>query len=144
MKQQATNWGVIDASNPITINFTGLDLTKNFTQEYTFSTLSTVSLSSQLNVTYSMCQRGCGNPAISYNIIADKTSIIGNQQAVLLTPGSYVMSVKGTGFGSGNSASYIGHSTFISPVPEPGDYLLMIVGSLTLMAAVWFRKRGIM
>lgn len=35
-----------------------------------------------------------------------------------------------------------GSAAFVSPVPEPGDYALMLAGLLMLAAAVWNRRRA--
>lgn len=148
------DWGVISVSQPTTITFASQDITKNFTDQYYFSLSAGTDASYAVTMSFDVCQSGCGNPSISYGVYDTTGKLISDSGSAVLTSGRYVLQVKGTGTGSGNTESYSGFiafngagtsnglTSFVSAVPEPRDYALMLTGLVMLAASVRHRRRA--
>jgi hypothetical protein len=135
----ATDWGVIPVGQETTISFASYDITKNFTDQYSFSLQAGTDTSYAVTVTFDVCRYGCGNPSLSYGLYDASGQLVSNTGTAVLTSGDYYFQVKGTGMGAGNSVDYNGSISFmVSAVPEPSDVILMIVG---LFSLVWAIKR---
>lgn len=146
-----TDWGVVPLDQETTYTFEKADITKNFTDQYNFSIQGGTEASAEVTVTFDVCQKGCGNPELTYGVYDAQGQLISEIQgsgSVTLTAGDYYFQVKGTGMGSGNSVDYNGTITFntsgpanVSGAPEPADWLLMISGSTFLTWAVKRRRK---
>jgi hypothetical protein len=138
------DWGVIPVGQETTISFSAYDITKNFTDQYSFTLQSGADSSYSVAVTFDVCKRGCGNPDLAYGIYDANGGIVSDSGSAVLTSGTYVFQVKGTGMGAGNSVDYAGDVSFmVSAVPEPADILLMLVGSSCLAWAIKRRRRSV-
>lgn len=127
--QQTTNWGVIPIGQETTIAFSAYDISKNFTNQYTFSLQGTTDATYSVQVSFDNCFRGCGNEKLAFGIYDAKGGLVSDSGSAVLTSRDYVFEVKGTGMGSGNNLSYSGSmSFFVSAVPEPSDVLLLLAG----------------
>ena len=136
----ATNLGVVLVNNPTTFTLSRQDISRNFVDNFYFT------LTTQSQATFSFasefadCRRGCGNPVVISTL---RDSVGGNlamgSGSIILSSGTYSFGVKGTGIGSGNQGTYSGN-IFVSPVPEPHDILLMIIGLLMVTMAVAYRR----
>jgi hypothetical protein len=147
-----TDWGVIPLDQVTVISFGATDITNNFTDQYNFSIQGGTEASAEVTVTFDVCQKGCGNPELTYGVYNEQGQLISEIQgsgSVTLTAGDYYFQVKGTGMGSGNSVDYSGTMTFntslagpanVSGAPEPSDWLLMVSGSTFLAWAVKRRR----
>jgi hypothetical protein len=136
-----TDWGTIATTENSTIDFARTDITSNFTDQYSFSILSGADTSYAVTVTFNGCESGCGNPDVSYGIYDANGSIISDTGSVVLASGDYVFTIKGVGMGSGNLTDYTGSiSFFVSAVPEPADYLLLLTGLAMLGGGVFYRR----
>lgn len=127
-----------------TFSFAQYDITRNFTDLYSFTLEGSSDATYMVNFNFDYCRNGCGNPDLSYGIYAASGSLVSPiNGTVALSPGNYVFQVKGTGFGAGTSVDYFGSVTFsfanspiVSPVPEPGMLLLTLPGlAVVLLAA---------
>lgn len=133
----STDWGAIPTSGETTISFSGIDKTKNFTDQYSFSIAASTDASYSVTVTFDFCANGCGNIEVGYGIYDANGGLISDTGSAVLSSGDYVFMVKGTGMGAGNDIGYNGSiSFFVSPVPEASDYLMFVIGMLILMYAV--------
>jgi hypothetical protein len=136
-----TNWGVIPVGQSTNISFAQYDITKNFTDTYSFSLQSGSDASYSVAVTFDVCKSGCGNPDLSYGIFDAHATLISDTGSAVLSYGDYVFKVMGTGMGSGNSVDYSGSmSFFVSSVPEPSDTMLMLTGCAFVIWAVRRRR----
>jgi hypothetical protein len=63
-----TDWGVIPVGQETTISFASYDITKNFTDQYSFSLQAGTDTSYAVTVTFDVCAYGCGNPTLSYGL----------------------------------------------------------------------------
>ena len=139
LAQQTTNWGVIPLGQDTTISFASYDITNNFSDHYLFSLQGSGDAAYAVTVLFNVCARGCGSPELSYGVYDANGTLIDSTGSVVLKAGNYDFQVKGAGFGAGNSVDYMGSmSFFVSAVPEPSDYLLMIAG---LAALAWALRR---
>lgn len=143
LSQQVTDWGVIPLDRDTTISFSSYDITKNFTDQYTFSLQGFGDAAYAVTVTFDGCKNGCGNIGLSYGVYGANGSLIDNTGSVVLSAGDYVFMVKGTGMGAGNTVSYDGTMNFfVAAVPEPSDYLMMFAGLCFLGWALRRRRRA--
>ncbi len=135
----STDWGVIPVGQETTISFASSDITKNFTDQYSFSLQTGTDTSYAVSVTFDVCRYGCGNPNLSYGLYDASGQLVSDTGTAVLTSVDYYFQVKGTGMGAGNTVDYTGSISFmVSAVPEPSDVILMIVG---LCCLVWAIKR---
>lgn len=132
----------IAINSPTTITF-NQQLTKNYSEIYQFTLTDRTAVNYFINTHFDGCVKGCGNPKISYGIYDSFGKQIDTSGAIVLSSGTYTFGVKTTGMGSKNSVAYAGQMNFISPVPEPADYLLFFVGIILLAIAVVSRKQAI-
>lgn len=138
------DWGVIPVDQETTISFAAYDITKNFTDQYSFTLQAGTDSSYSVAVTFDVCKNGCGNPSLSYGIYDATGQLVSDSGSAVLTSGSYYFQVKGTGMGAGNSVDYSGNISFmVSAVPEPADLLLMLVGTSCLAWAVKRRRQRV-
>ena len=138
-----TDWGVIPVGEETTISFASYDITKNFTDQYSFTLQAGTDSSYAVAVSFDVCKNGCGNPDLSYGIYDANGGLVSDSGSAVLASGNYVFQVKGTGMGAGNSVDYTGGISFmVSAVPEPADLLLMLVGSSCLAWAIKRRRQG--
>jgi|LakMenEpi03Aug12_release.lakeMendotaPanAssembly.Ray.scaffolds.fasta_scaffold78566_1 hypothetical protein len=138
-----TDWGVISIEQQVTYNFSATDITKNFTDQYTFSISGDGSAGYSVDVFFDFCKHGCGNPDVSYGIYDLNGGLISDTGSATLSSGDYVFMVKGTGMGAGNSLDYNGSMTFnsfVSAAPEPSDFFLSITGISCLIQMVRSRR----
>lgn len=147
----STNWGVIPLEQETTISFGASDITKNFTDQYAFTLGGSTESAYQVVASFDACSTGCGSPSLSYAIYDAQGSLVSDTGSAVLSSGNYVLKVKDTGMGAGNTVSYSGAITFfasasdlaiVSSVPEPADWMLLTCGGLLVLAA-WRRKCGI-
>lgn len=137
-----SDWGVIPVGQETTISFASYDITKNFTDQYSFTLQAGTDSSYAVAVTFDVCNNGCGNPDLSYGIYDATGQLVSDSGSAVLTSGTYYFQVKGTGFGAGNSVDYSGNISFmVSAVPEPADLMLMLVGTSCLAWAVKRRRQ---
>lgn len=137
-----TDWGIIPVGQETTISFAAYDITKNFTDQYSFALLAGTDASYAVTVTFDVCARGCGNPDLAYGLYGESGQLISDSGSAVLSSGNFYLQVKGTGMGAGNSVDYSGAMTFmVSPVPEPGDLALMFVGTSCLIWGARARRR---
>ena len=140
------DWGTIvtPLDEDLTFDFTQTDITKNFTDQYTFSLEGSADAFYEVTFNVDFCSYGCGNVAVSYGIYDANGGLVTEVSAggtLSLATGDYTFQVKGTGMGAGNSVDYFGEVTFkavVSPAPEPPAYILMLVGGLS---ARWYFLR---
>lgn len=138
-----TDWGTISTTEDTTISFEQTDITKNFTDQYSFSILSGTDTSYAVTVTFDVCQNGCGNPEVAYGVYDATGGLVSDTGSVVLSSGDYVLQIKGTGMGAGNETDYSGSITFfVSTVPEPADILLFFTGVAMLGGAWLYRRAG--
>ncbi len=125
-----------------TFYFGSTDVTKNTKETYDFWVSGDALAQASVQLTLDPCTQGCGNPAISYDIYADGQKLQANSDGTYtLTMGDHTYQIHITGMGSGNNVDYAGEITFtaVSPTPEPGQWLLMLIGLAA--AAVYARRR---
>lgn len=135
------DWGVIPVEQTTTISFEAYDITKDFTDQYSFSILSGTDTSYSVSVIFDICSNGCGNPELSYGIYNANGGLVSESGSAVLSSGNYVFQVKGTGMGAGNSVDYSGSITFlVSAVPEPSDIALFLTASLIAGVAIRTRR----
>jgi len=142
MAQTSTDWGIIQTDTTYTYTFSNSDITKPFTDTYSFTLSGTEGTQYQMNLLYDSCTRGCGNMTIDYGIYQGG-NLIDTSGSTVLTSGTYELKVSGTGMGSGNDVTYSGSITFtpmVAPVPEPSEVLLFLV-SAGLLAWSLLRQR---
>lgn len=140
--QTTTDWGIVPTDGTYTYYFSGSDITKNFTDTYSFSLTNSGDTQYQMTVVYDSCTHGCGNLVLDYGIY-DGGTLIDDSGTAVLSSGSYEFKVSGTGMGAGNNLTYSGSITFtaiVSPVPEPSETALFIL-SASLLAWSLSRKR---
>lgn len=140
--QTSTDWGVVSSDGSYTYYFSGSDITKSFTDTYSFSLEGTGETQYRMNIVYDSCTHGCGNLALDYGIY-DGGTLIDDTGSTVLSSGAYEFKVSGTGMGSGNNLTYSGSITFtamVSPVPEPSETALFIL-SASLLAWSLSRQR---
>jgi hypothetical protein len=138
----ATDWGVIPVGQETTISFASYDITKNFTDQYSFGLQAGTDTSYAVTVSFDVCARGCGNPSLSYGLYDASGQLVSNTGTAVLTSGDYYFQVKGTGMGAGNNVDYTGSISFmVSAVPEPSDVILMMVGLCCLVWAINRRRQ---
>jgi EpsD family peptidyl-prolyl cis-trans isomerase len=146
------DWGVIPIDQETAISFGATDITKNFTDQYAFTLGGGTEAAYQVVASFDACTTGCGNAALSYGIYDANGGLVSDSGSAVLSSGNYVLQVKGTGMGSGNSASYNGAITFfassiselslVSTVPEPADWLLLACGLALVGFGVRRRTAG--
>lgn len=136
----AANLGVIDLSKTPNIIFNE-QIVKNQSDDYRFTLTENAFVSYSMNTNSVLCVKGCGNPSVSYGIYDVLGKQIDNSGSIVLRSGTYMFGVKSTGMGSNNTVLYNGQINFVSPVPEPADYLLFFIGLICLATAVAHRKR---
>ena len=147
-----TEWGVIPLDEVVTMTFANQDLTKNFTDQYLFTLVSSTGTTYEVVVSYDNCTSGCGNATVNYAIYEANGSLVSDGGSAILASGDYNFQVKGTGMGSGNDVSYAGTITFnstggavvsgfVSAVPEPGEWALMLTGACLLAFGVWRQRQ---
>jgi hypothetical protein len=141
------DWGTIATpiSEETSFSFAQYDITGNFTHDYGFSLEGSAGATYEVSFAFDACRNGCGSPELTYGIYHANGSYIGDANGtVMLSAGSYIFQVKGTGMGSGNSIDYWGSVTFsmssssmqmVSPVPEPSTLILTFFGALFLAFA---------
>lgn len=134
--------GVVDVRNPTNITFSK-SLNKNYSEAYQFTLTDKATLNYVVNTQFDGCVKGCGKPTISYGIYDSFGKQIDNSGTVVLSSGTYFLGIKTTGMGANNSISYNGQITFVSPVPEPNDYLLFFTGIILVVTGVVIRKTRI-
>lgn len=140
--QTSTDWGIIPTDGTYTYTFSNTDITKPFTDTYSFTLSGSEGTQYQMNIVYDTCTKGCGSMAIDYGIYQGGT-LIDSSGSTVLTSGTYEIKVSGTGMGSGNDVTYSGHITFtpiVAPVPEPSEVLLFLA-SAGLLAWSLLRQR---
>lgn len=101
-------------------------------ESYDFWVSGDATAQASVQLTLDPCTRGCGNPAVDYVIYADGQQLQANADgSYTLAMGDHVYQIHITGLGSGNNVDYSGQITFsaISATPEPGEWLLMLVGA---------------
>jgi hypothetical protein len=139
------DWGVIPLDQETTISFGASDITKNFTDQYAFTLGGGTESAYQVVAYFDACSSGCGNAALSYGIYDANGGLVSDSGSAVLSSGNYVLQVKGTGMGAGNTVSYSGAITFfasasdlsiVSAVPEPADWMLLACGSLLVLGAL--------
>lgn len=155
---KTTDWGVIAVDRESTYFVSGIDITNNFTDQYTFSIAGGSNAAYAVNIFVDLCLHGCGKPDVSYGIYNLNGSLISGTGSAVLSAGEYVFAVNASGMGAGNSVSYNGTvsfspatffevayppATFVSAAPEPRDLLLFISGGVCLILLVR-RRRGVM
>ncbi|GEM_PF-5851198 len=131
LAQTSTNWGIIPTDGSYTYTFSSTDITRNFTDSYSFTLAGSDATKYQMNVVYDSCTKGCGNLTLDYGIYQGGT-LIDSSGSTVLTSGTYEFKVTGTGMGSGNDVTYSGHITFtpiVASVPEPSEVLLFFTGA---------------
>ena len=131
MAQTSTNWGIIPTDGTYTYTFSSADITKPFTDTYSFTLNGSDSTQYQMNIVYDSCTKGCGNMTLDYGIYQGGT-LIDSSGSTVLTSGTYEFKVTGTGMGSGNDVTYSGLITFtpiVASVPEPSEVLLFFTGA---------------
>lgn len=130
------DWGTITTplQEDLTFSFEQNDITKNFTDEYTFSLEGDAGAAYEVTFNMDFCSYGCGNVDTTYAIYDLNGSMYSDVSAdgiITLESGDYSFEVKATGVGAGNSIDYYGSVTFTnmaSPAPEPPAFLLILVG----------------
>jgi hypothetical protein len=137
-----SDWGVIPVGEETTISFAEYDITKNFTNQYSFTLQAGTDSSYQVAVTFDVCKYGCGNPDLSYGIYDGQGQLVSDSGSAVLNSGNYYFQVKGVGMGAGNSVDYSGSITFmVSAVPEPAELMLMLVGASCMGWAIKRRRQ---
>jgi len=129
--QTTTNWGIIPSDGSYTYTFSSTDITRNFTDTYSFTLNGSDATQYQMNIVYDSCTHGCGNLTLDYGIYQGGT-LIDSSGSTVLTSGTYEFKVTGTGMGSGNDVTYSGQITFtpiVASVPEPSEVLLFFTGA---------------
>ena len=117
-----TDWGVIPVGQETTISFASYDITRNFTDQYSFTLQAGTDSSFAVAVTFDVCKNRCGKPRLSYGIYDATGQLVSDSGSAVLTSGTYYFQVKGTGMRSGNSVDYSSNISFlVSAVPEPAD-----------------------
>lgn len=123
-----------------TFNFGSTGVTNNTKETYDFWVSGDATAEASVQLTLDPCTTGCGNPAIDYAIYADGQRMQANADgSYTLSLGDHTYQIHITGMGSGNNVDYSGQITFtaISATPEPGEWLLMLVG----VAAAGYQAR---
>lgn len=133
------NLGVVNVNTTATLTTGIQDVTRNFDTQYFFTLTSPATAAYQLSTTWITCRRGCGNPNIESSLFNAYNNQAIASDSVVLSSGTYYYGVKGTGIGNA-SGSYSG-TIFISPVPEPKDVALFVVGVLMLVIGVLKRNK---
>ena len=111
-----------------------------YKETYDFWVSGAATAQASVQLTLDPCTRGCGNPAVDYDIYADGQKLQANADGTYtLALGDHTYQIHITGMGSGNNVDYSGQITFsaISATPEPGEWLLMLVG----VAAAGYQAR---
>lgn len=146
------DWGTISTpiSDEVSFSFAQYDVSGNFSHQYAFSLEGEAGATYEVSFAFDSCRSGCGSPEISYGIYHANGNYIGDANGtVVLSAGSYIFQVKGTGMGGGNSLDYWGSLTFsatsssmqmVSPVPEPSTLILSLFGGVFLACAAWPRQ----
>ena len=145
-------WGqiVTPLSEDVTFSFTQNDITKNFTDIYSFSLIGEAGTQYAVTFTFDPCLNGCGNPAISYGIYSANGGLVTSTAGeYVLGAGDYEFKVIGTGFGAGNEVDYSGSVTFsnvtdmqmVSPTPELPPSVLMLLGIAGVLLYLNFLKK---
>jgi len=141
------DWGTIATpiSEETSFSFAQYDITGNFTHSYGFSLEGSAGATYEVSFDFDACRAGCGSPELTYGIYNANGNYIGDANGtVVLSAGSYIFQVKGTGMGAGNQIDYWGSLTFsmtsssmemVSPVPEPSTIILTFFGALFLALA---------
>ncbi len=142
--QTSTDWGVIPTDGTYTYYFSGSDITKNFTDTYSFSLANSGETQYQMTIVYDSCTHGCGSVALDYGIYEGGT-LIDDSGTAVLSSGNYQFKVTGTGMGAGNNLTYGGSITFtaiVSTVPEPSEITLFILSAGLLGWSVSRQRRA--
>jgi hypothetical protein len=141
------DWGTIATpiSEATSFSFAQYDIIGNFAHSYGFSLEGAAGATYEVSFDFDACRTGCGSPELTYGIYHANGNHIGDANGtVVLSAGSYLFQVKGTGMGSGNQIDYWGSVTFsmtsssmemVSPVPEPSTIILTFFGALFLAFA---------
>jgi len=144
---QTEDWGTIATpiSEATSFSFAQYDITGNFAHSYGFSLEGSAGATYEVSFDFNACRTGCGSPDLSYGIYNANGNYLSDANGtVVLSAGSYIFQVKGTGMGAGNTIDYWGSVTFamnsssmeiVSPVPEPSTIILTFFGALFLAFA---------
>lgn len=156
-------FGVISSVQETHFSFAREDITKNFTDKYSFQVKGNEKASLSLKISGDDCEHGCGNAAISYGIYDANGQEVDRNGSAVLSAGNYVVQVRGTGLSEGRELTYRGTINFaaaapsaskpavapvaaapampiVSPVPEASDFALMIAGVSCIALALRRRR----
>ena len=141
------DWGLIPIGSETSFIYLPPPEVTNFTDQYRFSLAGQTSVNFSSAYFLNPCLKGCGNPDLAFGIYDSNGGLIDASGSTTLGAGDYVIQVKGTGLGSGNTAGSGGVINFytsamvevVSPAPEPAAWLLMLSGLAAVAGGL--RKR---